>query len=199
MAARTDVDGTPAAFTRAVEQIMRVDARPELTIHVMPPPQRIAPYAHAISGDLAVAGEDVATGRFICLYDPAGHEAWEGSFRCVTFAKADIEPEMASDPVLTEVGWSWLTDALDAEGAGYHAASGSVTVVRTDSFGQMAEDGSSAQVEVRASWSPDTDTDTGCHAQAWMHLLAELAGLPPLTPGVIPLRRTAHDRRGSHG
>lgn len=194
MAARSEIDGAPAAFTRAVERIMQAQARPELTVEVMPPPQRIAPFAHAISGDLMVDGADVATGRFICLHDPAGHDAWQGTFRCVTFAKADIDTEMAADPMLTEVGWSWLTDALKDEGAEYRAASGSVTVVRSDSFGQLADDGSSAQIEVRASWSPLEDGDLGLHTAAWMRLLAELAGLPPLAPGIVPLRRAG--RRG---
>ncbi|WP_293786452.1 DUF3000 domain-containing protein [uncultured Aeromicrobium sp.] len=195
MAARSEIDGVPAAFARAVEQIMRAHARPELTVEAMPPPQRIAPYAHAISGDVTVEGHEVATGRFICLHDPAGHDAWQGTFRCVTFAKADIDTEMAADPMLTEVGWSWLTDSLEAVGARHHAASGSVTVVRSDSFGQMAEDGSSAQVEVRASWTPADGDDMRPHADAWMQLLAELAGLPPLAPGIVPLRRTG--RRGT--
>lgn len=197
MAARHELDGTPAVFTRAVEQIMRLEARPELTLEVMPPPQRIAPYAHALSGDLTIGDAEVATGRFICLYDPAGHEAWEGRFRCVTFAKAEIEAEMAADPMITEVGWSWLTDALDGGETAYHAAGGSVTVVRSDGFGQLSDDPSSAQLEVRASWSPGDEDQLGQHATAWMQLLGQLAGLPPPTPGVVPLRRTVGHRPGT--
>ena len=69
---------------------------------------------------------------------------------------------MAADPSLPSVGWSWLTDALDAHGSGYIAASGSVTVVHTEGFGEMAADGSDAQIEVRASWTPDV-RDMGAH------------------------------------
>ena len=43
------------------------------------------------------------------LHDPAGNDAWDGHFRCVTFARADIEPEMATDPMLGAVGWTWLS------------------------------------------------------------------------------------------
>jgi len=197
VAVRRELDDRPAVFARAVDQIMRVEARPELALDVMPPPQRIAPYAHAITGDLTVDDAEVATGRFICLHDPSGHEAWDGRFRCVTFAKAEIEAEMATDPMITEVGWSWLTDALDAGETGYHAAGGSVTVVRSDGFGQLSEDQGSAQLEVRASWSPDDENELGQHAEAWMRLLAQLAGLPPLSPGVVPLRRAAGRRSGT--
>jgi hypothetical protein len=102
---------------------------------------------------------------------------------------------MAADPVLPSVGWSWLTEALDAYGSEYTAASGSVTVVRSEGFGEMVDDGSSAQIEVRASWTPEMDaptSDTSGHASAWSNLLCAIAGLPPLSPGVIPLQR----RRG---
>jgi len=161
----------------------------------MPAPQRIAPHAFAMSGDVIVDDDELATGRFILLHDPAGNDAWGGTFRCVTFARADIEADMAADPVLPSVGWSWLTEALEAYGSDYSAASGSVTVVRSEGFGEMEADGSDAQIEVRASWTPAMDVptaDTGGHAAAWSNLLCAIAGLPPLAPGVIPLQR----RRG---
>lgn len=164
--------------------------RPEVTVDEIPAPQRIAPYAHALGGDVVVAGEDVGTGRFILLHDPAGNEAWQGDFRCVTFARADVEHEMAADPALASVGWSWLVEALETHGGTHVAASGSVTVVSTETFGEMAGDGSTAQVEIRASWTPTSDL--GGHASAWTDLLCTLAGLPPLAPGVVPLQR----RRG---
>jgi hypothetical protein len=190
VAARTEFGGQPAPFLQAVEQIKRADLRPEIVLDEMPAPQRIAPYAFALSGDVLVGEDELATGRFILLHDPAGNDAWEGDFRCVTFARADIETDVATDPLVTDVGWSWLTDALAAGNADHHAASGSITIVRSDSFGAMESDGSSAQIEVRASWTPDSDL--AAHAEGWMHLLCAIGGLPPLSPGVIPLRR---DRR----
>ncbi len=179
----------------------RAVLRPEVIVDTMPAPQRIAPFAHAVSGDVVAgstgaapqAGDDeVATGRFILLHDPAGNEAWGGTFRCVTFARADVEPEMGADPSLPTVGWSWLTDALDTHGGEYTAPSGSVTVVHTEGFGEMAADGADAQIEVRASWTPVSDM--GPHITAWSDLLCAIAGLPPLAPGVIPLQQR---RRGA--
>jgi hypothetical protein len=193
--ARSDIDRTPAQFAAAVELIRQAVLRPEVVVDEMPAPQRIAPHAFAISGDVLVGEDELATGRFILLHDPAGNDAWGGTFRCVTFARADIEADMAADPVLPSVGWSWLTEALEAYGSGYTAASGSVTVVRSEGFGEMEADGSDAQIEVRASWTPLADESTpgmDSHAAAWSNLLCAIAGLPPLAPGVIPLPR----RRG---
>ncbi|WP_375003250.1 DUF3000 domain-containing protein [Aeromicrobium sp. CTD01-1L150] len=190
MGVHREIDRNPPAFETAVEQLKAATLRPEVVVDVMPAPQRIAPHAFALSGDVEVDGEDLATGRFILLHDPAGNDAWGGTFRCVTFARADVEPEMAADPALPTVGWSWLADALGSHGAEHTAASGSVTVVTTEGFGEMADDGSDAQIEVRASWTPASDADG--HVSAWSDLLCAIAGLPPLTPGVVPLQR----RRG---
>ncbi|MRJ77101.1 DUF3000 family protein [Aeromicrobium sp. SMF47] len=196
MAVRSEIDRTPAQFTDAVAQVRGAVLRPEVVVDEMPAPQRIAPHAFAMSGDVLVGEDELATGRFILLHDPAGNDAWGGTFRCVTFARADIEADMAADPVLPSVGWSWLTEALDAFDSAYAAASGSVTVVRSEGFGEMAADGGDAQIEVRASWTPLVEqptSDMGGHAAAWSNLLCAIAGLPPLAPGVIPLQR----RRGA--
>ena len=187
MGARTKLEGIPAPFTRAVEEVKRAVARPELELGEMPAPQRIAPFAHAMTADVVVADVELGTGRFILLHDPAGNDAWNGTFRCVTFARADIEQEMATDPLITQVGWSWLTDALDDAGAEHTNPAGSITVVRSEGFGAMTDDEADAQIEVRASWTPHGALDA--HASAWMELLGKLAGLPPLVPGVVPLTR----------
>ncbi len=157
----------------------------------MPAPQRIAPHSYAISGDVLVGDDELATGRFILLHDPAGNDAWGGTFRCVTFARAEVDADMAADPVLASVGWSWLTEALEAQGSDHTAASGSVTVVRSEGFGEMDADGSNAQIEVRASWTPllSESSSMATHASAWTDLLCAIAGLPPLAPGVIRLQR----------
>jgi hypothetical protein len=113
----------------------------------------------------------------------------------VAYARADIDPELGADPMLAAVGWSWLVEALDAHGAGHHAASGTVTCVTTESFGGMADEDGSAQVEIRASWTPDVDEDGGldmtAHVEAWGELMCTAVGLPPVPEGVtaIPSRR----------
>jgi hypothetical protein len=173
--------------------------RPEVLCEPMPAPQRIAPYAAALSADVTVDGLDISTGRLILLHDPAGNDSWDGTFRCVAYARAEIDLEMITDPALADVGWTWLTEALSAHGASYTAASGTVTRVATDSFGSMSDDTGSAQIEIRASWTPVLADDRLAiegHVEAWGELLCTAAGLPPVPEGVtaMPSRR---GRRGA--
>lgn len=185
MAARNDVDALPQEFRRALKQFRAARLRPEVFCEEMPAPQRIAPFSAALSADLNVGGEEVGGGRLVLLYDPAGNDAWLGNFRCVAYARADIDPDMVTDPLMSAVGWSWLLDALEAHSAEYVAPSGTVTRVASDSFGGMSDEPGSAEVEVRASWSPINAL--GPHVEAWGDLLCAAAGLPPVPAGVIAL------------
>ena len=202
-----DPSAFPEEFRVAVAQLRAARLRPEVLSEEMPAPQRIAPYATALSADVTIDGDEVGTGRIVLLHDPAGNDAWEGTFRCVAYARAEIDPEMANDPLLAEVGWSWLSEALDAHGATYVAPSGTVTKVSSESFGSMSDEEASAQLEIRASWtpavSPDGDglLDLGPHVEAWGELLCTASGLPPVPDGVatMPSRRGQVSRRGQRG
>jgi hypothetical protein len=162
-------------------------------VEEMPAPQRIAPFASALSADVTVDGEDVGTGRIVVLHDPAGNDTWDGIFRCVAYARAEIDPELVADPLLAEVGWTWLTEALAGHRAEYTAPSGTVTCVASESFGGMSTEPATAQIEIRASWTPQGDL-TG-HVEAWGELLCTAAGLPPVPEGVA----TMPSRRGQRG
>lgn len=183
----------PAEFERAVGQLRAARFRPEVYTEEMPAPQRIAPFASAISADVTVDGEDVGTGRIVVLHDPAGNDTWDGTFRCVAYARADIDPELVTDPLLAEVGWTWLTEALEAHGAEYAVPSGTVTSVASESFGGMSGEPGTAQIEIRASWTPVGDLTA--HVEAWGELLCTAAGLPPVPEGVA----TMPSRRGQRG
>ena len=135
----TGADSSPPEFRAAVATMRAARLRPEVFCEEMPAPQRIAPYASALSADVTVEDTDIGTGRIILLHDPAGNDAWDGTFRCVAYARAEIDPELVSDPMLAGVGWTWLTEALEAHRAAYVAASGTVTSVSTESFGTMAD------------------------------------------------------------
>jgi hypothetical protein len=184
---------SPEEFRVAVEQMRAARLRPEILCEEMPAPQRIAPFASALSADVTVNGTDVGTGRIVLLHDPAGNDAWEGTFRCVAYARAEIDPEMVIDPLLAEVGWSWLTEALNAHGAEYTAPSGTVTKVASESFGSMSSEDATAQLEIRASWTPSGDITA--HVEAWGELICAAAGLPPVPEGVVPMP----SRRGQRG
>src|SRR4051812_45662211 len=194
---------SPPEFQEAVREMGETRLRPEVLSEPMPAPQRIAPYAAALSADVTVDGIDLSTGRIILLHDPAGNDSWDGTFRCVAYGRAEIDLDMITDPALAEVGWSWLTEALAAHGAAYASASGTVTRVATDSFGAMADDSGSAQIEIRASWTPQVvegNLDIENHVEAWGELLCTAAGLPPVPEGVPPMpSRRGPSRRGRRG
>jgi hypothetical protein len=189
---------SPPEFQEAVRAMGAARLRPEVLCEPMPAPQRIAPFATAVSADVTVEGVDICTGRLILLHDPAGNDAWDGTFRFVAYARAEIDLDMITDPALADVGWSWLTEALAAHGAVWTAASGTVTRVATDSFGGMADDSGSAQIEIRASWTPqevDDELLVTDHVEAWGELLCTAAGLPPVPEGVTAMP----SRRGRRG
>ena len=145
----------PPLFEMAVETLLAMQWRPELTVEEIPAPAKIAPFAVAVSADITSAGDDLGSGRLVLLHDPDGNPAWDGDFRCVSFCRAAADTEMVTDPLLPEVGWSWLHEALQRNHAGYHAPSGTVTAVASRSFGGIADEPSRAEVELRVSWTPE--------------------------------------------
>lgn len=180
---------TPPLFDIAVQAILNMSWRPELKVEEIPAPAKIAPFAVAISAEVELNDEELGSGRLVLLHDPAGSASWDGDFRCVTYARADVDPEMVTDPLLTEVGWSWLIDVLERNQAEYSSPSGTVTAVSSRSFGGIADDPPRAEVELRASWTPivTSAADMVRNLQAWSELLCLTAGLPPLPDGVVPI------------
>jgi hypothetical protein len=175
----------PETFTRAVDGLRSVRPREEIALEEVPAPQRLAPYAFALSATVLRDDDEMATGRLILLHDPAGHDAWNGgTLRLVTYVTAELEPELTADPLLPAVGWSWLVDALDTHAAAHTAIGGTVTQTISTRFGELAGPPSAGDIEIRASWTP-LDADLGGHLLAWCTLLASTAGLPP--PGVTAL------------
>jgi hypothetical protein len=176
--------GLPESFSRAIAGLRGVRPRPEIVLEEVAAPQRLAPFSFALSAAVHRSDDEVATGRLVLLHDPDGQDAWSGTLRVVTYVAAELEPEMAGDPMLAAVGWSWLIDALDLNGARYTAAGGTVTQICSTRFGDLAGPPDTADVELRASWTP-LDDHLGAHLSAWCTLLASTAGLPP--PGVTLL------------
>ena len=179
-----------AEFSAALADLRAAVLRPEIRLTEVPAPTRIAPYAVALTADVLVtadADEALATGRFVLLHDPSEPEPWGGSWRAVTYARAELEPEMATDPVLGDVGWSWLTDALEHHHVAYAAEAGTVTRVVSESYAGLADRPASVEMEIRASWTPLDPTRIGVHLQAWCDVLCAVGGLPPLPEGVVAL------------
>ena len=196
----------PLPFRAAVDALRSTRLRPQIEIEATRAPQRLAAFAYALEATVVDGDQDLADGRLVLLHNPAGDDAWHGTFRVVTLARAELEPEMGADPLLPEVSWSWLTGALDARGVRYAAPSGTVTRAGSYYFGGLAAREPATQIEIRASWTPAEGPggvpDMAAHLSAWCDLLCQVAGLPPATVdtaprgGVVPLpqRRGAQPR-----
>jgi hypothetical protein len=181
----------PPAFRSALAGLTSVKLRPEIVVQELPAPQRLAPYAVALHATAMSGDEELAEGRLVMLHDPEGQEVWAGDTRCVAYVQADVDPEIANDPMLAGVGWSWLIEALEAAGAVYTAEGGTVTRTTSERFGALTDHPVACDVEIRASWSPTGDLSP--HLIAFGEVLCLAAGLPPIPPGVvhIPKRRMA--------
>ena len=180
-----------AEFEQAVHDLRVARLRPEVRLTEVPAPSRIAPYAVALTAEVVTAGgsdegDELASGRFVLLHDPSAPDPWDGVWRAVTFARAELEPELATDPMLGAVGWSWLMDALAFHDAPFVAEAGTVTRVLSESFAGLDDREATVEMEIRASWTP-MGPDLGIHLQAWADLLCTIAGLPPLPEGVVAL------------
>ena len=182
-----------AEFAQALRDLRAARLRPQVRLTEVPAPSRIAPHAVAISAEVISSGvlgegDELASGRFVLLHDSSRPDPWDGVWRAVTFARAVFDPELANDPMLGAVGWSWLTEALLIREAAFRADAGTVTRVVSESFGGLAERGTTVEMEIRASWTP-LGPSLGVHLQAWADLLCTVAGLPPLPEGVVALPR----------
>lgn len=191
----SDTTALPPAFLQAVASMRAIRPRPELRVSPVDAPPRLAPFSWAFSVEADAdhqAGSELddlepdTSGRLILLHDPAGQDAWDGTFRLVCFVQARLEPEQIGDELLPVVGWSWLTEALLGSGADYGLLGGTVTQTSSVRFGDIAGQRRDDDVELRASWTP-RGNDLRPHAEAFCTLVATAAGLPPV--GAISFAR----------
>ena len=190
--------GDPREFAEAVAALSAASPPAAIELDALPAPVNLAPYAHAVGGGVVCADpeggeEDLATGRLVLLHRPGGHEEWRGAWRFVVLVEADLEAEIAEDPLLAEVAWSWLLDALAEHDARFVAESGTVSRSSSRGFGGLSGRPATTAVEVRASWTPvpgsgpEGGIDFAAHFQAWCALMMMCAGLPPEYEGVANL------------
>jgi hypothetical protein len=197
-----------AAFQAGLKE--QGSLRAEFSFDDVPAPKKLAPFAAATSATVERDGAEIAWGRLVLLYDPVGHDGWPGCYRLISYLRAEVDQEIAADPMLCQVGWDWLIEALEARTPGYGSPSGTVTRVTTEGFGGKESEPPVYGFEQRASWSPTASAgsataarpgdpaalDIGAHVTAWCDSLAAAAGVPPLAPGThqLPPGRTAEPR-----
>ncbi|GAA4614317.1 DUF3000 family protein [Saccharopolyspora hordei] len=183
----TEMAAAPEAFRQAVATLTSARPRAEVELSEVGPPKRLAPWAHALAAEANGPAGELATARLVLLHDPDGQEAWDGVLRLVVYLRAELDPELATDPLLPAVGWSWLTDALEGSGAAWTALGGTVTLTSSARFGDIAGPPRTHDLELRGSWTA-TDVDLGPHAAAFHELMASAAGLPPEGVSVLGRR-----------
>ena len=177
----------PAQFQAAVAAMNTVEVRSEIELGPIRPPQRLAPFSYALGAEVrhpetAIVperSEGDAFGRLILLHDPDGAEAWDGTMRLVAYIQADLDSSEAVDPLLPEVAWSWLVDALGARAGQATAVGGTVTATTSVRYGDISGPPRAHQLELRASWTATTP-ELGTHVQAFCEVLEHAAGLPPV-------------------
>ena len=160
--------------------------RPEIELGPIRPPQRLAPYSYALGAEVKHADAAVvpersdgdAFGRLILLHDPEGADAWDGTMRLVAYIQADLDSTEAVDPLLPEVAWSWLVEALAERADGHTALGGTVTATTSVRYGDISGPPRAHQLELRASWTATT-LELGPHVEAFCEVLEHAAGLPP--------------------
>lgn len=211
MSAIGGVSQLPAEFVDALSGLRKAARRSEIRLEEIPAPSRLAPFAVALGTEVVEATPvappplhgparnlilpaepaELATGRFILLYDPEGSKVWNGRFRIVTYIRAQLEPDMGNDVLLGSVAWTWLVEALDNHGARHHSTGGTATRILSESYGTLEDRGDTIDIELRASWTPAT-ADVRRHLEAWSEMVCTFAGLPPLPSGVahLPVRRS---------
>jgi hypothetical protein len=183
----------PAQFREAVAAMNATAVRPEIELGPIRPPQRLAPFSYALGAEVrhpesAIVPEQSegdAFGRLILLHDPEGAEAWDGTMRLVAYVQADLDSSEAVDPLLPEVAWSWLVDALEANTEHVTALGGTVTATTSVRYGDISGPPRAHQLELRASWTATT-LELGPHVAAFCSVLEHAAGLPP--SGVTDLK-----------
>jgi hypothetical protein len=172
-----------SAFTRVQAQLLDSGWSAGLSVENFDTPAKLARRSAGVEAELLSGNEAVADGRLMVLFDPASAADWSGEYRFVSYAQATIEPEMAQDPVLDEIGWQWFMDALYRHDCDFRNESGTVTVFTSKGFGRLETRSDRAELEIRASWTPVLDerliiTD---HLLAWRDLLSMIAGRPIAT------------------
>jgi hypothetical protein len=180
----------PELFRQAVASLTAFRPRPEIEWDSVKAPQRLAPFAHAIAAEVNGPAGELATGKLVLLHDPEGEPAWGGVLRVVGYVRAEVDAELARDPLLPEVGWSWLTESLENCGAGHTSLGGTVTQTSSARFGDIAGPARNDDLELRASWTA-AGPELGSHAEAFCELLASAVGLPPAGVTLLDQRQNS--------
>ena len=174
-------------FQAAVDELRRADLRSELDLNQIPAPGKIAQHAIAFAASVSEGSSadsgDRGTGRFVLLHEDSPQEQWGGNFRIICFAKSPLETEIGADEMISDISWAWLNEALEQRHAEFSLASATVTRVISTGYGALEQQSDHAELEMRASWSPEGATFSS-HIEAWQDLICMMSGYPALPQGI---------------
>ncbi|WP_143237573.1 DUF3000 family protein [Boudabousia liubingyangii] len=182
----------PADFLSALRSLREARMSSDFSYEEVPAPRNIAPFSAALSLQTRENSDHPTHGRFLVFYNPEWVEEWQGNFRIVMMISAVTDDEIAADPVIKQVAWDWLHEALDGSGAGASNLSGTVTIESSQSFGALRPQAPVSNIDMRASWTP-ASTDLAPHLEAWGILATFCEGDEPTSP-LYPVR----DLRSTH-
>ena len=144
-------------FAALQAELQTIRTRPEITVKSGPSPAKLAPHAISLNATVEVAGQPMADGRLVILHDPAGQESWQGTWRIILMASADVDTSTGEDPVLIDMGWTWLQEALGERELAVGSFGGTVTRTASRSYGILDDRPATADLQIRASWTPAVD------------------------------------------
>src|SRR5699024_10452931 len=127
-------------------------------------------------------------GRYILLYYNQHSDIWDCNFRIMTYIRTSIESDLGEEPMVSEVAWTWIMEALDEADATYRQPGGTATRVLSEGFGMLDHQYETIDLELHAWWTP-AGAHLNIHLTGWTDLVCTFACLPPVTEGVITLNR----------
>ena len=185
-------DRVPAEFKNAAAGLDSPLLRAELVSEQIHSPEGISKDSLAFATEApnkASETKNRGVGRLVFIYDKKQSETWGGNMRIIAYGKSPMkESERGVQEDDSHWYWGMLIRALINHGAKFINEAGTVTTIKSKGMGSIAEDTTSTEIEIRASWTP-VDGDFGPHFAAWQDLIAGMAGFNPDGEVVVELRK----------
>lgn len=175
---------------RGIVAGLQIDSvRTELEVTQIPSPKGLADESLALSINIRHENDeaDHAVSRLVFAYSAEVPEGWNSSYRIIGYAKSPIDLEMARDEYLSNLPWEWLRESLIRNGARFSNDAGTSTTVISTGHGALIGQPQHAELEIRASWSPEGDA-WQAHLVGWSEMVALISGLSPADENVWGIR-----------
>lgn len=146
------------------------------------PPKKLAKHSVGIEGYL---DPDIATGRFVVLYDPLKRDLWGDSTRILAYTEADLDTKMYKQCDYASQIWAHYLKELEKIKA--HHATSTITVTSDNYYGDIgaldlgvpsigSTQEASHGIEIRASWTA-ASTSVLTDLQVWEKMMLQIAGV----------------------